>query len=423
MYILLLTACTSGSKTDSGDTAGTADTADTADTAGTGLPDNFQLLVSCPVEHTGCVGQPSLAADDSGSFLAWVRSDPDGDGTDDDAVVEFSTSVDGQTWSDPVQLGSAGTLLGYAEEQVDVAVDQGTVVVAWIDYDPATNISEAHVSTSTDAGQTFTDTVIAAGGIVYQLALAQLGGTTALAVFADTIDDHDGQLWTRAGDAADFSLHYLPQVVQGWSSPPVNLPVAVAIRPSDLAPFAAWFQEYHDGTQIYDRTLLTWSPDINDEPIIALTTENVQNDYADVALQIDGDNLYIATTMLRASGPEMAWLASSDDGLAWGAPIGVPSEPSQTYGASLDLSSGPGGLTIGVAIPGGTDGENCGAPKLIRTADGGGSFDLCTASGAVNTLVSPWIDVEEDSAGHRQAAFWAYDYAGQGAGLYLYRDL
>jgi hypothetical protein len=406
--LLFLAACTGGSP-------GKDD--DTGETAAGGFSSVLAAADVCGEADLGCLGQSGVAVDSSGrTFVAVGVDDPNQDGTYDDAVIELFVSDDAGGWTGPTALGGAGQLDTDYERQVSLAVDptdDDAVTAAW--FDSASG--DVFVATSNDGGASFSTDTVASAVSPYELAVDQRAGATALVLVASELSTH-GALYQRGTPGGPWSSADLPARADDGAraSEVLDEGVALRFRPTDAVPFVTYFLE---PPEAYNTRLVAWTPG---QPTAAVVMDSAdqQNDWADCGLAFDGGTAWVAALLDDGSG-ENARLGSSADGATWTAPVGIPNDAGDTYAWDIAVTASSGRVSTAIEVGGGSDDRGCGDPKLVVTADGGATFDLCTLDGAVDVGMDG-LDSAESAAGRRIVFVSTEAYGALPAGLIAWTE-
>ncbi|MEP6764770.1 MAG: hypothetical protein ABJB66_10690 [Gemmatimonadaceae bacterium] len=125
----------------------------------------------------------------------------------------------------------------------------------------------------------------------------------------------------------------------------------------------------------YNTNVMLWRPDVN-KSVKIMDTRNIQNDDPGLDLQIQGTQLAVAFYGAlddKFFANHHIWFAhSTDNGATWTAAVAVADDGGNAMGPPATVSLDHAGHAAMFAnVDGGNDGQaKCGAPKLMRSADG-----------------------------------------------------
>ena len=327
---------------------------------------------------TDGAGDPLLAygwlspADASKKGLWFTRWDHEA-GTFTSPVVIDATVDDG-----------VGTAQPFRQAALARDATTGKLAVAYVVQDTPVNPNNpprrVFLRTSTDSGATWSERVQLSEDAADDHAqasgpsIAMTDGKVYVAFVQDgqtVCDDSGGDcgvgagVWFLEGDGATFSKRTALLGAFGVQSSMPGL-TSMALDGKG-APGLAWLSDARQG---YDRKVLFWHHgDAQVKKVF--DSAGTQNDDPSVALAYDGDKPRVLSTLAIGAETAGAYVAKSDDGATWSAPIALPQNGDRDRSWWTALALDGAGAAYGLTFSnGGGNLDYCGeGPQLFTSSD------------------------------------------------------
>ncbi len=324
------------------------------------LAAGFNLAVAAPdQDHADSVGlAPSIALNATEDpMVAYLAKNLSGDGYTLN-FVQWDRS--GKSWTKPVMIDVISDTFHFSP-QLELARDASNNLLG-VAYQQADGIDRLALSTDNGTSWKVENITPSNGGHSNNPALAMSNGTVYVAT---TVDDAL-TLFSRSGTSGAFTEKVAPGLPNTGAAR--NIAPGLALDNTGR-PAVAYMLAPTDG---YTVTVAFWRPD-EDQAYLVTDSVGNQNDDPNISLAFDGTRPRVAINLLRSQtdyDQGSMYVITSDDGKTWNAPIHMPKDGGANMDSILSLAVSPqAGAAIIAPTTGGSGGDTCGEPKLIRSAD------------------------------------------------------
>lgn len=313
----------------------------------------------------------SVALDAAGNpAVAFGSFDPNADSDHSDSVFAYSAwDAAAKKFKTPVVIDHPGDVRKLG---LQLAIDNGTIAVAYAKDDAVTHLRSIWLATSTD-GVTFTTTKVSSS------TATSLSGWSAMALKSGVVHlawNEDADVKYRTGSITNVAGLAAAVTVPVPAGNEVNsagrLALALDAAGVPAVAFGLSDQQGHLGYAF-------WRPGLAMPKVLAATQR--QNDDWGVVMAFAGTTARVVMNAAFASvpGDGLKATSSSDNGDTWSAPVEVPDDGGQLPNTRLALAvsaSGKSAISYGVA-GGNLTGTQCDQPKLARSI-GFGPWSVCS---------------------------------------------
>ena len=373
----------------------------------------FNMAVAAPdQDHADAVGlAPSIAlnaAEDP--MVAYLAKNLTGEGYTLN-FVQWDRS--GKSWTKPVAIDVVSDTFHFSP-QLKLARDASNNALG-VAYQQADGVDRLALSTDNGASWKVETITPTSGGHANNPSLAMSNGTIYVAA---TIDDVL-TVFSRNGTSGAFTEKVAPSLPD--TSAARNVAPGMAVD-SAGRPAVAYFLAPTEG---YTVTVAFWRPD-EAQAYVATDSVGVQNDDPNISLAFDGTQPRVAINLTRSQddyNTGSMYVVTSADGKTWNAPIHIQKDGGASMDSILSLAVSPqAGAAIITPSTGGSGGDTCGAPKLIRSSDLNTWVTCSPDTDRSQNLGAEYGSAAFDSHGVLYTAFMNSSiYAKLPPGLYVWR--
>lgn len=338
----------------------------------------------------GTVGAYTAVAQDQNGdpLIAYVWEDPMGQSSDKSTLHFLRWDRCAGAFTAPVTLDTVGDQGFSAPERgAAIAFDPaaGKIAVAYqrTDFPPGYNpMVRVYLVTSTDMGQTWSAPALVSQ--TSKLGDSYSSGEPSVAIKGSDVwvsyahsnhaccDDNCGSCtgeWVAHSSDGGATWSYEIVKVGGAVAQPATTSPSELRLDAGGNPGLVYIAD--DDAQSYNRRVVYYQVGASGGAVVVFDSQNVQNDAPSASLAYDGVKPRVVAHLVAASDADYEMrFSSSDDGVTWGAPVELPRDGSEYTAYYQSLAIGSKGQAAVAAYIGGGSGDNqCGAPRIVRSAD------------------------------------------------------